>query len=146
MESVLRVRQATIVRDKLEAFNRERELIEQGDPEAIKKQHEKGRLTARERVNKLLDQGSFEELDLWRRPYETGYPSEETGRGDAVIVGYGFINKRPVTIWAQDATVMEGTVATVHARKVTMIMENALNARTPIIDIFVLVQSFSDKP
>jgi len=136
VESALHTRRATSVRDKLEAFNKERELIEQGVPEAVKRQYEKGRLTARERVNKLLDQGSFEELDLWRRPYETGYSGAETGRGDAVIVGYGFINERPVTIWAQDATVMDGTVATVHARKVTMIMENALNARTPIVAIF----------
>ena len=125
------------MRDKLEAFNRERTLIEQGDPEAVRRQHEKGRLTAREKVDKLLDPYSFEELDLWHRPLETGFDiGEETGRGDGVVVGYGQVNERPVTIWAQDATVMDGTMGTVHARKVNMVMENALNARTPIVGIF----------
>ena len=136
VRSSLKTRQASTVHEKIEAFNEERALIERGDPEATKKQHEKGKLTARERVTKLLDQGSFEELDLLHRPYETGYPGEGAGQGDAVIVGYGSISERPITIWAQDVTVMDGTVGTVHARKVTMIMENALNARTPIIGIF----------
>lgn len=133
----LSIRKSKSVRARLEAFNQERLLIEQGDPESVRAQHEKGRLTARERIGKLLDQKSFEELDLWHRPYETGLDiREEAGKGDGVVVGYGTINERQVTVWAQDAAVMGGTVGTVHARKVTMIMENALNARTPIIGIF----------
>ena len=139
VETAVRTRQAQTMREKLEGFNEERTLIEQGNPEAIKAQHEKGRLTARERVNRLVDRGSFEELDLWRRPYETGYPGEGAGQGDGLVAGYGSIDERPVTICAQDATVMDGTVGTVHARKATMIMENALNARTPMITIFVFV-------
>ena len=55
VEAAFSVKQAKTMRDKLEAFTRERDLIEQGDPEAVKRQHEKGKLTARERVNKLLD-------------------------------------------------------------------------------------------
>jgi len=137
VRAVLSAKRATTMRDKLKAFSRERALIEQGDPKVIKRQHDKGKLTARERVAKLLDPGSFEELDLWHRPLETGFDiGEEAGRGDGVAVGYGQVNERPVTIWAQDATVMDGTVGTVHARKVNMIMENALNARTPIVGIF----------
>jgi acetyl-CoA carboxylase carboxyltransferase component len=137
VRSSLSIRQASSVLDKLEAFNEERKMIEQGDPEAVIRQHGLGRRTARERVSKLLDRGSFEELDLWHRPYETGFDiGEGTGKGDGVVVGYGSMNERPITVWAQDATVMGGTVGTVHARKVTMIMENALNARTPIIGIF----------
>ena len=135
VKSSLRTRQAPTMEEKLEAFNEERTLIEQGDPEAIKRQHEKGRLTARERITKLLDQGSFEELALWHRPYESGYPGEGAGQGDAVSVGYGAIAERPVTIWAQDATVMDGTVGIAHARKIAMVMENAVNARTPIVGI-----------
>jgi acetyl-CoA carboxylase carboxyltransferase component len=124
------------MREKLDAFNRERELVEQGDPEAVRKQHEKGRLTARERLARLLERDSFEELDLWRRPYETNFDfGKETGIGDGVVVGYGRVSERPVTVWAQDATVMDGTVGTVHARKVTMIMEKALNNRTPLVAI-----------
>jgi len=137
VEAALDLKQAKTMQAKLEAFIRENNFIEQGAPDAVKKQHSSGKLTARERVTKLMDPSSFEELDLWHRPYETGFEiGEEVGRGDGVVIGYGLVNKRPVSIWAQDATVMGGTVGTVHVRKVNMIMENALNARTPIIAIF----------
>jgi len=137
IEAAQSLKQAKTMEAKLEAFNKEKILIEQGDPDAVKRQHDSGKLTARERVTKLMDPGSFEELDLWHRPYETGFEiGEETGRGDGVVIGYGLMDKRPMTIWAQDATVMGGTVGTVHARKINMIMENALNARTPIVAIF----------
>lgn len=135
VETALRTREAKTMAEKLEFFNKERAIIEQGDSQAIKRQHERGRLTARERVNKLLDKGSFEELELWRRPYESGCPGEEMGRGDGVVIGYGNVNDKPITVWAQDATVMGGTVGTVHARKITMIMENAVYARTPMVAI-----------
>jgi len=136
VETVLGIRESKSMREKLDFFKKEQIGIEQGEPEAVKRQHEKGKLTARERINKLLDPGSFEELDLLRRPYESGYPGEETGKGDGVVTGFGTISGRPVTVWSQDATVMGGTVGTVHARKITMIMENALQARTPIVGIF----------
>ncbi|MDI6762347.1 MAG: carboxyl transferase domain-containing protein [Thermodesulfobacteriota bacterium] len=137
VEAGLKARYASTMRDKLEAFNKERNLIEQGDLEAVNRQHEKGKLTARERIAKLFDQDSFEELDTCHRPYETGFDiGEDRGRGDGVVIGYGMVNDRPVSIWAQDATVMDGTMGTVHARKVTMIIENALNARTPVVAIF----------
>jgi acetyl-CoA carboxylase carboxyltransferase component len=135
VEMVLLTREAKTMREKVEFFQKERAGIEQGNPEAIKKQHEKGRLTARERVAKLLDPGSFEELDIWRRPFEVGYPGEERGRGDGVVVGYGTIKGRQVNVWAQDATVMGGTVGTVHARKIITLMESAINTRTPLIGI-----------
>src|SRR4030042_152052 len=135
VEMVLLTREAKDMREKTEFFQKERTGIEQGDPEAIKKQHEKARLTARERIAKLLDPGSFDELDIWRRPFEVGYPGEEKGRGDGVVVGFGTINNRRVSVWAQDATVMGGTVGTVHARKVITLMESAINARTPLIGI-----------
>lgn len=136
IESSQSLKEATTMQAKLNVFDKEKTLIEQGDLEEVKRQHRSGKFTARERVTKLLDLDSFEELDLWHRPYETGFNiGEEGGRGDGVVVGYGLVNKRPVTFWAQDATVMGGTVGTVHARKVNMIMENALNARTPLIAI-----------
>jgi acetyl-CoA carboxylase carboxyltransferase component len=137
VKAVFSVKEAKTMRGKLEAFNKERALIEQRDPEAVKRQHEKRRLTARERLDKLFDSGSFEELDLWHRPYETGFDiGEGSGWGDGVVVGFGLVNKRPVTVLAQDATVMGGTVGSVHARKINMIMENALNSRTPIVAMF----------
>jgi len=136
VETAMRTRRAQTLREKTEVFNEERAIIERGNLEAIKKHHEEGKLTARERVKRLLDQNSFEELDLWSRPFETGYSGEEAGQGDAIVVGYGSVDERPVTICAQDATVMDGTVGVVHARKATMMMERALNARTPMITIF----------
>ena len=137
VEASRSLKQAETVRAKLEALQRERNLIEQGDPEGVRRQHALGKFTARERVTRMMDPGSFEELDLWHRPYETGFPiGEERGWGDGVVIGYGLMNRRPVTVWAQDAAVMGGTVGTVHARKVNMIMENALNARTPLIGLF----------
>jgi acetyl-CoA carboxylase carboxyltransferase component len=137
VEASQSIKQAKTVLARLQAFNKEKVSIEQGDTHAIAKQHESGRLTARERVAKLLDHASFEELDLWHRPYETGFDiGEERGRGDGVVIGYGNVHRRPITVWAQDATVMGGTVGTVHARKISMIMENSLNARTPLVGIF----------
>jgi len=136
VEAGLEARYATTMRAKLEAFNKEKKLIVQ-DSEAIKRQHEKGKWTARERVGKLLDQNSFDELDLWHRPYESGFDiGEEKGRGDGVVIGYGTVGNRPITLWAQDATVLGGTVGAVHARKVSMIMENGLKNRTPIVALF----------
>ena len=137
VKAVLRTTRAMNMRDKFEAFKQERALIEQGNNEAIKRQHGKGRLTARERIDRLLDPGSFAELDLWHTPLSTGFDiGEEAGQGDGVIIGYGEINKRPVSLLAQDATVLEGTVGTTHGRKINVIMEDAINARTPIIEIF----------
>ena len=92
VEAGLEARYATTMRAKLEAFDKEEKLIIQ-DSEAIKKQHEKGRLCARERVGRLLDENSFDELDLRHRPYETGVDiGEEKGAGDGVIVGYGTVS------------------------------------------------------
>ena len=65
VKAVLATKRATTMREKLDAFNRERTLFEQGDPEAVRRQHEQGKLTARERANKLLDPDSFEELNIW---------------------------------------------------------------------------------
>ena len=125
------------VAEKLEALNVERRMILQGGgPEAIARQHKLGRLTARERVAKLMDPLTFQELDMWHRPYETDFDiGEERGRGDGVVIGYGRIQDRPVSLWAQDATVMGGTVATVHARKINMIMDDTVSAKVPIIGI-----------
>lgn len=136
-DSIHRLKEATTMRGKLDAIEDERRTITAGNAQAVDEQHRKGRLTARERAAKLMDPESIQELDLWHRPYETGFDiGEQSGAGDGVVVGFGKVQSRPVTFWAQDATVMGGTVATVHARKINMIMRNALDARTPIVGIF----------
>ncbi len=103
--------------EKLETFEKERARIIKGDPEAVKRQHERGKLTARERVNKLFDPGTFEELVVFRR--------------NGVIAGYGEINGRPVTVWAQDVT--EGPSQPV---KMLDAIEYAVTERTPLVGIF----------
>ncbi len=137
VKAVLGTKRAGSMREKLDAFSQERALIEQGSPEAIKKQHDKRKLTARERIAKLLDPASFAELGLWSPPAGTGFDiGEESAQGDGVITGHGEINNRPVSIWAQDVAVLEGTVGTTHARKICWMIEEAINARTPLIGIF----------
>ncbi|MFC1982072.1 acyl-CoA carboxylase subunit beta [Chloroflexota bacterium] len=138
IESVRKLQAATTMKEALEAFEAERRMIlEEAGPEAVEKQHKLGRLTARERVSKLVDKGTFHELDLWHRPYETGFDiGEERGRGDGVVIGYARIGGRPVSLYAQDATIMDGTVATVHARKINMIMDDTLSAKVPMVGIF----------
>ncbi len=111
------VKLATNMYEKLEGFDKERARIEKGDPEANKKQHEKGRLTARERVNKIFDADSLEELEMWTR--------------NGVISGFGEVNSRPVTVWAHDVT--EGAI---HPAKIQTAMGYAVSARTPLVGIF----------
>jgi hypothetical protein len=101
IEASQKLKQATTMQAKLEAFNKEKALIEQGNPEAVKSQHESGKRTARERVANLLDPDSFEELDLWHRPYETGFDIMRNGEG----IGLLFIWKNSNASYrlAQDA-------------------------------------------
>ncbi|MFC1977662.1 acyl-CoA carboxylase subunit beta [Chloroflexota bacterium] len=137
VESAERINTAKTVKEKLDAFQMERRAILDGDAEAIERQHKAGRLTARERVSKLVDEETFQELDHWHRPYETGFDiGEERGRGDGVVIGYGQVDGRPISLYAHDATVMGGTVATVHGRKVNMIMDDTMSAKVPMVGIF----------
>ncbi len=137
VESVNKINAAKTMKEKLDAFQMEKQAIVEGEAEAVERQHKAGRLTARERVNKLVDGGTFQELDMWHRSYETGFNiGEEWGRGDGVVIGYGQVDSRPISVWAQDATVMGGTVATVHARKVNMIMDDTLSAKVPLVGMF----------
>lgn len=137
VEVLKKFKQASTVKEKLELFRDEDRLVYEERKESIKIQHDQGKLTTYERIIKLTDPNSFEELDKWHRPYETGFNiGEESGWGDGVVIGYGTLDGIPITLWAQDATVMAGTIGTVQARKICMIIENAINAKTPIISIF----------
>lgn len=126
-----------LMKRKLAELDETRNSLRQGGgvPE-IEKQHAKGKLTARERIGKLLDNGTFQELDIWGTPLGTGFAIDnKEGAADAVAVGYGEVNGRPIYVWAQDATVLGGTLANIHARKIAMVMEKALQARVPIVGI-----------
>jgi len=107
-----------------------------GGADEVEKQHKKGKLTARERIEKLLDPGTFQELDLWGTPMATGFDiDKKEGPADGVAVGYGMVNGRPVYVWSQDATVFGGTLSNIHARKISGAMEKAIHARVPIVGI-----------
>ena len=121
--------------EKIQRVDELRLRLQQGSgPEAIERQHKLGKLTARERVEKLLDPGTFLELELFCKPIETGLDSDrETVRGDGLISGYGEVNGRPICVWAQDATVMGGRVGIIHGAKMVTLMERALKARIPCV-------------
>src|SRR5919199_5792002 len=104
--------------------------------EAIHKQHEKGKLTARERIEKLLDEGSFEELDTFvrHRTYEFEMQKRRP-YGDAVVTGWGTIDGRPVAVFSQDFTVFGGSLGEVMAEKMCKVMDLAAKIGCPVIGI-----------
>ena len=87
-----------LMKQKLAEIDEMRNGLKRGGGAAeIEKQHEKGKLTARERIDKLLDPGTFQELDIWGTPLATGFAIDEKDtQADAVAVGYGDVNGRPI--------------------------------------------------
>jgi len=122
--------------DKIKDF-RERVKALEPDKEAVKAQHAKGKLTAQERLDLLLDKGSFVELDAFAELQSANYdlPAKKKPR-DGVISGYGTIGKRPVYAYAQDFTFMGGSMGEMHNRKIARIMELALKNGAPCIGLF----------
>ncbi|WP_041081077.1 acyl-CoA carboxylase subunit beta [Thermotoga profunda] len=119
---------------KLQEMN---EKIEQGGgTEKIEKQHAQGKLTARERINLLVDEGSFVETDKFVKHRATllGMDKEDLPC-DGVVTGIGKINGRPVAIFSQDFTVMGGSLGEMHAKKVMKIMDLAMELGIPLIGI-----------
>lgn len=107
-----------------------------GGEERIKKQHAKGKLTARERIALLLDAGSFSEYDALKLHRCTDFGMEkEQYYGDGVVTGHGYINGRPVFVFSQDFTVFGGSLSETHAEKICKIMDKALKVGAPVIGI-----------
>jgi acetyl-CoA carboxylase carboxyltransferase component len=107
-----------------------------GGEEAIEKQVAMGKMTARERIVALLDENSFHEYDLFVQHEERNFGMDKKVlAGDGVITGTGTINGAPVGIYAQDFTVMGGSLGLKHARKITKIMDHALKMKMPCIGI-----------
>jgi propionyl-CoA carboxylase beta chain len=114
-----------------------RQKARQGGGEArIERQHQKGKLTARERLSLLLDAGTFNELEpfITHRGDELGKSTKEYP-GDGVVTGYGQINRRTVYVYAQDFTVYGGTVSEMHSHKICRVMDLAMRNGTPIIGL-----------
>ena len=107
-----------------------------GGQKRIDSQHAKGKLTARERVEVLLDEGSFEEFDMFKSHRCTEFDMQQTKfAGDGVVTGWGTINGRLVYLYSQDFTVFGGSLSETHAEKICKIQEMAMRNGAPIIGI-----------
>ncbi len=107
-----------------------------GGEKRIKSQHNKGKLTARERVTLLVDEGSFEEIDMFVKHRSTDFGLEKQKiLGDGVITGFARINDRPIAIFSQDFTVFGGSLSEAHAEKINKIMDMALKIGIPVIGL-----------
>lgn len=125
----------TSVLDELEARREAARLG--GGQRRIDAQHAKGKLTARERLQVLLDEDSFEEYDMFVQHRCTDFGMEDTKfAGDGVVTGWGTINGRPIFVFAKDFTVFGGSLSETHAQKINKIQDMALKNRTPIIGLF----------
>ena len=115
---------------------RRREARLGGGQDRIDAQHSKGKLTARERIEVLLDSGSFEEFDMYKthRCVDFGM-AEKQIPGDGVVTGWGTINGRPVYLYSQDFTVFGGSLSETHAAKICKIMDLAMQNGVPVIGI-----------
>ncbi|PKV51972.1 propionyl-CoA carboxylase beta chain [Aquimarina sp. MAR_2010_214] len=107
-----------------------------GGEQRIEKQHQKKKLTARERVAYLLDEGSFEEIGILVTHRTTDFGMDkEIYYGDGVVTGYGTVNGRLIYIFAQDFTVFGGALSETHAEKICKVMDMAVKMRAPIIGL-----------
>src|SRR5919198_702230 len=112
------------------------EAVHAGSARAVEKQHAKGKMTARERVHALLDEGSFIELDEFARHRSTTFGMEKNRPfGDGVITGYGTVDGRPVCVFSQDVTVFGGALGEVYGEKIVKVMDLAIKTGRPIIGI-----------
>jgi propionyl-CoA carboxylase beta chain len=124
-------------KDQIEYLeNLERESLQGGGEKRIKAQHEKGKLTARERINLLLDEGSFVEIDRFvvHRSMDFGMEKQRI-LGDGVITGYGFVDGRKVFVFSQDFTVFGGSLSESFAEKICKIMDMAMKVGVPVIGL-----------
>ncbi len=117
-------------------LRRHDEAVHAGSARAVARQHAKGRKTARERIDLLLDAGSFIELDELARHRSTNF-GQTTNRpyGDGVVTGYGTIDNRPVCVFSQDATIFGGSLGEVYGEKIVKVMDLAMRTGCPIIGI-----------
>jgi propionyl-CoA carboxylase beta chain len=107
-----------------------------GGQERIDKQHARGKLTARERIELLLDEGSFEEWDTFVEHRCTDFGmAEKKVPGDGVVTGYGTVNGRIVFVFSQDFTVFGGALSEAHAEKICKVMDQAMKVGAPIIGL-----------
>jgi methylmalonyl-CoA decarboxylase alpha subunit len=123
--------------DKLQALHtRSAKIIQGGGEKRIAKQHEEGKLTARERLEILLDEGSFTELDRFVK-HRCQYfgMAEVDAPGEGVVTGYGTVDGRPVFVFAQDFTVLGGSLGEMHAQKICKVFDLARQVGAPVVGL-----------
>ena len=125
------------MKERLEELaRRKEEALHAGPPHAVERQHSKGKMTARERIDYLLDEGSFQELDMLARHRAHGMGLEENRPyTDGVITGFGAIDGRRVCIFSQDFTVYGGALGEVFAEKIHKVMDLAASVGVPMIGL-----------
>src|SRR5579885_321963 len=112
------------------------EAVHAGSERAVEKQHAKGKKTARERIEALLDEGSFTELDEFARHRSTNFGMDKNRPyGDGVVTGYGTIDGRGVAVFSQDVTVFGGSLGEVYGEKIVKVMDLAIKTGRPIVGI-----------
>lgn len=128
---------ANLAKDRLEELHhRSQEAEAGGGPERREREHKAGKMTARERIHLLLDEGTFEELDKFVRHHCTDFGMEEQRpAGDGFVTGFGRIEGRLVYAFAQDFTVFGGSLSETNAQKICKIMDLAMRAGAPVIGL-----------
>ncbi|ULR45913.1 acyl-CoA carboxylase subunit beta [Rhizobium sp. K102] len=126
------------MKEILEELERRRGIARLGGGKArIQAQHERGKLTARERIDLFLDEGSFEEFDMFVEHRSTDFGMDKSRiAGDGVVTGWGTVNGRTVFVFAKDFTVFGGSLSEAHAEKIMKVQDMALKNRAPIVGIY----------
>ena len=125
------------MKEKIDKLNKLREEAKLGGgSERIKIQHDKGKLTARERIQLLVDEGSFNEIDMFvtHRASDFGLDKQKIA-GDGVITGFAKINGRQVALFSQDFTVFGGSLSESHAEKICKVMDMAMKIGIPVVGL-----------
>ena len=126
-----------VVKDKIKALkDREIKTLQMGGEKAVANQHEKNKLTARERLNLLFDESTFREIDMFVSHRCVNFGMENVDiPSDGVITGHGLINGRPVFAYSQDFTARAGSLGEMHSKKICKVMDLALKAGVPFVGI-----------
>jgi acetyl-CoA carboxylase carboxyltransferase component len=121
---------------RLEELGRRRHnALHAGSEAAVQRQHSRGKMTARERIEYLLDPGSFQELDMLARSRAESAPEEKRSYTDGVITGFGTVNGRRICLFSQDFTVVGGTLGEVSGEKIHKILDLAISLGVPLVGI-----------
>jgi methylmalonyl-CoA decarboxylase subunit alpha len=126
-----------IVEDKIKDLRaREKRVLQMGGEKAVAKHKEKGKLTARERLGRLFDKGTFREIDMFVEHRCVNFGMETVDiPSDGVITGHGLVNGRPVFAYSQDFTTRAGSLGEMHSKKICKVMDLALKAGVPFVGI-----------